>query len=210
MQHWLDLFIEQIKETTWLQWVAVALGVTEVLLARVNNILLYPAGILGTAIAIFLLMEVHLYAESVLNGYYIVMSVYGWIYWIKKRNEPPVKITYSTKNEWIISLTISVVGWVVFYYMIKNLPAKYFTPSNVPGWDALVSSTAWAGMWLLARRKMENWIFLNISNFFAVPLLFYKKLPMFAMLTIFLFIVAIWGYFEWKKQVETERLVVGD
>lgn len=210
MNHWLDLFIEQIKETSWLQWLAVALGVTEVLLARVNNIWLYPAGILGTSIAIYLLMDVHLYAESILNGYYIVMSVYGWVYWIKKRDEPPIKITYSTKNEWIISLAISIVGWVVFYYMIKNLPAKYFTPSNVPGWDALVSSTAWAGMWLLARRKMENWIFLNISNFFAVPLLFYKKLPMFAMLTIFLFIVAIWGYFEWKKQVEQERLVVGD
>jgi nicotinamide mononucleotide transporter len=204
MNHWIDLFIEQIKETTWLQWLAVALGVTEVLLARVNNIWLYPAGILGTAIAIYLLMDVHLYAESVLNVYYVVMSVYGWIYWVKKRNETPVKITYSTKKEWVISLTISIVGWVVFYYMIKNLPAKYFTPSNVPVWDALVSSTAWAGMWLLARRKMENWIFLNISNFFAVPLLFYKKLPMFGMLTIFLFIVAIWGYFEWKKQVEQE------
>ncbi|MFC0516367.1 nicotinamide riboside transporter PnuC [Mucilaginibacter angelicae] len=206
MNHWLQLFIEQIKETTWLQWLAVALGVTEVLLARVNNIWLYPAGILGTTISIYLLMDVHLYAESVLNGYYVVMSVYGWIYWVKKRNEPPVKITYSTKNEWIISLAISIVGWVVFYYMIKNLPAKYFTPSNVPGWDALVSSTAWAGMWLLARRKMENWIFLNISNFFAVPLLFYKHLPMFGMLTIFLFIVAIWGYFEWKKQVERGQL----
>lgn len=206
MQHWLDLFIEQIKETTWIQWLAVALGVTEVLLARVNNIWLYPAGILGTAISIILLMEVHLYAESILNGYYIVMSFYGWIYWIKKRDEPPVKISYSTKNEWIISLAISIIGWVVFYFLIKNLPAKYFTPSNVPGWDALVSSTAWAGMWLLARRKMENWIFLNISNFFAVPLLFYKRLPLFAMLTIFLFIVAIWGYLEWKKQVERERL----
>jgi nicotinamide mononucleotide transporter len=210
MQHLLTLFIEQIKETTWLQWLAVALGVTEVLLARVNNILLYPAGILGTTLSIYLLMDVHLYAESVLNGYYVVMSIYGWAYWIKKRNEPPVKITYSTKNEWFISIAISVIGWVVFYFLIKNLPAKYFTPSNVPGWDALVSSTAWAGMWLLARRKMENWIFLNISNFFAVPLLFYKKLPLFAMLTIFLFIVAIWGYFEWKKQVEKERLVAGD
>jgi nicotinamide mononucleotide transporter len=138
------------------------------------------------------------------------MSVYGWIYWIKKRDEPPVKITYSTKNEWAISLSISIVGWVVFYFLIKNLPAKYFTPSNVPVWDALVSSTAWAGMWLLARRKMENWVFLNISNFFAVPLLFYKKQPMLAVLTVFLFVVAIWGYFEWKKQVEQERLVVGD
>jgi nicotinamide mononucleotide transporter len=204
------LFIEQIREATWLEWLVLALGVTEVLLARVNNILLYPAGILGTSLSIYFLINVHLYAESMLNGYYIVMSVYGWIYWIKKRDEPPVKITYSTKNEWAISLSISIVGWVVFYFLIKNLPAKYFTPSNVPVWDALVSSTAWAGMWLLARRKMENWVFLNISNFFAVPLLFYKKQPMLAVLTVFLFVVAIWGYFEWKKQVEQERLVVGD
>lgn len=210
IQHLIQLFIEQIREATWLEWLVLALGVTEVLLARVNNILLYPAGILGTSLSIYFLINVHLYAESMLNGYYIVMSVYGWIYWIKKRDEPPVKITYSTKNEWAISLSISIVGWVVFYFLIKNLPAKYFTPSNVPVWDALVSSTAWAGMWLLARRKMENWIFLNISNFFAVPLLFYKKQPMLAVLTVFLFVVAIWGYFEWKKQVEQERLVVGD
>jgi len=191
----INLFIEQIKETTWVQWLAVALGVAEVLLARVNNIWLYPAGILGTALSILLLMEAQLFAESLLNVYYIVMSVYGWIYWVKKRDQPPVKITWSTKTEWIISLSISLGGWALLYFLLR-----YFTPSNVPLWDAFVSSTAWAGMWLLARRKIENWIFLNISNLFAVPLLFYKKLPMFAVLTIFLFIVACFGYFDWRKK----------
>jgi nicotinamide mononucleotide transporter len=195
MQSLLHLFIEQIKETTWVQWLAVALGVAEVLLARVNNIWLYPAGILGTALSILLLMEVQLYAESLLNVYYIVMSVYGWVYWIKKRDQPPVKITWSTRTEWIISLSISLGGWAVLYFLLR-----YFTPSNVPLWDAFVSSTAWAGMWLLARRKIENWIFLNISNLFAVPLLFYKKLPMFAVLTLFLFVVACFGYFDWKRK----------
>lgn len=195
MHSLLDLFIEQIRETTWVQWLAVALGVAEVLLARVNNIWLYPAGILGTALSILLLMEAQLYAESLLNVYYIVMSVYGWVYWVKKRDQPPVKVTWSTKTEWIISLTISLGGWAVLYFLLR-----YFTPSNVPLWDAFVSSTAWAGMWLLARRKVENWIFLNVSNLFAVPLLFYKKLPMFAVLTIFLFIVACFGYFDWRKK----------
>lgn len=165
MHSLLDLFIEQIRETTWVQWLAVALGVAEVLLARVNNIWLYPAGILGTALSILLLMEAQLYAESLLNVYYIVMSVYGWVYWVKKRDQPPVKVTWSTKTEWIISLTISLGGWAVLYFLLR-----YFTPSNVPLWDAFVSSTAWAGMWLLARRKVENWIFLNVSNLFAVPL----------------------------------------
>lgn len=194
MHNLISLFIEQIKETTWVQWLAVALGVAEVLLARVNNIWLYPTGILATVLSIVLLMEAQLYAESALNIYYVVMSIYGWVYWIKKRDQPPVKVTWSNKNEWLISLAISLGGWAVLYVLLKN-----FTPSNVPVWDAFVSSTAWAGMWLLARRKIENWIFLNISNLFAVPLLFYKKLPMFAILTVFLFIVACFGYFEWKK-----------
>lgn len=206
MHNLVSLFIEQIKETTWVQWLALILGVAEVLLARVNNIWLYPTGILGTSIAIYLLLDVGLYAESILNGYYVVMSIYGWIYWIKKKNEPPVKISWQTKNEWIISITICVAGWVFFYVLLKNLPAKYFTPSNVPVWDALISSTAWAGMWLLARRKIENWVFLNISNLFAIPILFYKHLPMFALLTIFLFVVAIFGYFEWRKKVLSDEL----
>ena len=201
MHNLVELFMEQIKETTWVQWLAVALGVAEVLLARINNIWLYPTGIAATLLSILLLMEVQLYAESALNVYYVVMSIYGWVHWIKRRDAPPVKITYSNKNEWLISLAISLGGWVVLYVLLKN-----FTPSNVPVWDAFVSSTAWAGMWLLARRKMENWVFLNISNLFAIPLLFYKKLPMFAVLTVFLFVVAIFGYFEWKRQAEGTKL----
>jgi nicotinamide mononucleotide transporter len=201
MHSLISLFMEQIKETTWVQWLAVVLGVAEVLLARVNNIWLYPTGIVATLLSILLLMEVQLYAESALNVYYVVMSIYGWVHWIKRRDAPPVKITYSNKNEWLISLAISLGGWVVLYVLLKN-----FTPSNVPVWDAFVSSTAWAGMWLLARRKMENWVFLNISNLFAIPLLFYKKLPMFAVLTVFLFVVAIFGYFEWRKKVLSNKL----
>ena len=77
MQHWITLFEEQIRETTLLQWLAVLLGVAEVLFARVNNIWLYPTGIAGTLISIYLLLVVQLYAESVLNLYYLVMRVYG-------------------------------------------------------------------------------------------------------------------------------------
>ncbi|HEY9001992.1 MAG TPA: nicotinamide riboside transporter PnuC [Mucilaginibacter sp.] len=200
MQYWISLFEEQIRETTWLQWAAVLLGVAEVLFARVNNIWLYPTGIAGILISIYLLLMVQLYAESVLNLYYLVMSVYGWVYWVKRKNEPPVKITWCNGREWTISFAITFVGWLVLYLLLKN-----FTPSNVPVWDAWVSSTAWAGMWLLARRKIENWIFLNVSNLFAIPLLFYKGLPMFAVLTLFLFVVAFWGFFEWKNILKKEK-----
>lgn len=181
-------------------WVAIAFGVAEVLFARVNNVWLYPTGIIGTALSIYLLYDVKLYAECLLNAYYIVMSFYGWYYWIKKAGQPAVQVTWNTRNEWITTIAISLGGCVLLYFILKN-----FTPSNVPLWDAWVSSTAWAGMWLLARRKIENWALLNLSNVFAVPLLFYKKLPLSALLVVFLFIIGCWGFFDWIKIYNRSR-----
>jgi nicotinamide mononucleotide transporter len=192
MHYWLHLFIQQIHETTYWEWAAVLFGIAEVLLAKANNILLYPTGIVSTLIGIYVLLIAGLYAESALNVYYLVMSLYGWFYWIKKRNEPSVKITWATRREWTITLIIVFAGWAILYLLLKN-----FTTSNVPVWDAWVSATAWAGMWLLAKRKLENWILLNISNLFAIPLLCYKKLILFSALTLFLFIVAFFGFFDW-------------
>jgi nicotinamide mononucleotide transporter len=206
LHHWLQLFIEQFHETTLWEWAAVLLGVAEVLLAKVNNIWLYPTGIAGTFIGIYILLITGLYAESALNVYYLVMSVYGWYFWIKKSDGTAVKITWATKREWVITILIVFVGWIVLYLVLKN-----FTTSNVPVWDAWVSSTAWAGMWLLAKRKLENWILLNISNLFAIPLLCYKKLILFSALTLFLFIVAFFGFFDWlailKKEKSAEKIL---
>ena len=198
IQPWLNLFIEQIKDTSILQWIAVSFGVTEVLLAKKNNVLLYPAGIISSALSIFLLVEALLYAEAALNTYYVIMSIYGWLHWVKRKNAPPVKIAYASGQDWLITAIISFGGWGVLYFILK-----IFTDSDVPLLDSWISSTAWAGMWLLARRKIENWILLNVSNLFAIPLLFYKSLPLFALLTAFLFIVACFGYFEWKEKIKT-------
>jgi nicotinamide mononucleotide transporter len=201
MEHKLiETFIAQMHETSTLEWLAVIFGVIEVFFAMYDHIWLYPAGIIGTVLSIYLLLHVQLYADSALNVYYLVMSIYGWIHWSKKSKQDIVLISYSNKQEWVVSLSISLVGWLTLYLFLK-----YLTPSNVPIWDALVSSTAWAGMWLLARRKMENWIFFNVSNLFAVPLLFYKNLPLFAILTVILFIVAIAGYLKWKRIYFTEQ-----
>jgi nicotinamide mononucleotide transporter len=190
-----QLLKEQIAETDLLQWIAIVTGVAEVLLARVNNILLYPAGIISTLLTMYILFVSGLYADSLLNAYYMVMSVYGWWYWTKKKDRPPVPISVCSRGDWGIVFAIAGGGFVVLYFLLKTL-----TPSTVPLADAWVSATAWAGMWLLAKRKVENWILLNISNLFAIPLLFYKQLPLFAGLTIILFIVAVFGYFDWRRK----------
>jgi len=203
LESWIHLFLQQVAQTSWIEWLAVGFSVAEVLLARANKVALYPAGIISTLLSVYLFIISGLYAESLLNGYYIVMSIYGWWYWVKKKDKPPVPITFTNKKEWQTVAAIVAGGFIVLYLTLKN-----FTPSTVPLCDAFVSATAWAGMWLLAKRKVENWILLNISNAVAIPLLFYKHLPLYAALTIFLFVVAVQGYFQWKKLVKKETTLL--
>lgn len=203
LQDWLSLFQQQFIHTSMIEWIAVGFGVSEVLLAKRNNIWLYPTGIISILLSMFLLLQVKLYAETLLSMYYLVMSVYGWVLWKKRKEAGQLKVSWCSSRELIIAVLISTVGFLILYLVLKH-----FTDSDVPVWDAFVSSTAWAGMWLLAKRKIENWIFLNISNIFAIPLLIHKKLAMFAVLTTILFIVAIFGFIEWKKIYNQKKLAL--
>lgn len=191
---WFLLFLEQLQQTSILEWIAVGFGVSEVFLAKRNNIWLYPTGIISIVLSMYLLLKVELFAEVALNLYYLGMSCYGWILWKKRKNMPEIKVSWTSKKELTIAILISTIGFIVLYLILR-----YFTTSTVPILDAVVSSTAWAGMWLLARRKIENWLFLNLSNIIAIPLLFHKKLIMFSVLTTILFVVAIFGFIDWKR-----------
>ena len=197
---WLNDLVVELRGTPFLHWVGVVCGVIQVLLAKSNKVLLYPFGIVSVLITMYVLLGAGLYAELLLNGYYLVMSIYGWVYWAVRRNQPPVEVAYATRREWYITVSIVLAGFVVLYFALDRL-----TDSTVPGWDAWVSATAWAGMWLLAKRKIENWILLNISNAFAIPLLVYKDVHVYALLTLFLFVVAIFGYIEWKRIIRKQR-----
>ncbi|OOG78283.1 nicotinamide riboside transporter PnuC [Algoriphagus sp. A40] len=193
------LLLEQIQNTSLLEWTAVAFGATEVLLAKKNNIWLYPTGIIGILCGSILLLNSKLYAETLLHAYYLVMSIYGWANWKNRSQSGASRITKSDSKDQAITFGIAILGWGFLYFMLTR-----FTDSDVPVIDAFVSSTAWAGMWLLAKRKVENWIWLNISNMVAIPLLYSKQLYMFSFLTLFLFVVAIFGYLDWKKELKNQ------
>ncbi len=201
MVEWLNFLWDQIRETDLLQWVGVTFAVAEVLLARRNNILLYPAGLVSVSVTMYIFYHSGLYAESALNLYYFVMSLYGWWYWRKRKGGvEAVRVGYAGREDWLVTAGIVTAGFLLTWYVLEN-----HTTSTVAAWDAWVAATAWAGMWLLARRKIENWILLNVSNAFAVPLLFHKQLPMYSVLTLFLFAVAVQGFFRWKKLFESQQ-----
>ena len=188
---------EILQQTTLPEWFGVFFSVFQVLLARKNNSNNYLFGIAGVSLTLYVMMTSKLYAEFTLNLYYLIMSIYGWLYWKFGKRKSETVISETTKQEKLITAGIVIGTFVLFWVFLTH-----FTDSDVPLWDSLVSAFAWAGMWLMARRKIENWILLNISNMIAIPLLIHKDLYLYAVLTAFLFIVAISGYMEWWKIIK--------
>ncbi|MBD3904027.1 nicotinamide riboside transporter PnuC [Chryseobacterium sp. Ch-15] len=192
-----------LQQTTWQEWLGVFFSVFQVLLARKNNSNNYLFGIAGISLTLYVMIQSKLYAEFTLNLYYLIMSIYGWMYWKFGKRKSETVISKTTNLEKIITVGIVVGTFSLFWIFLTN-----FTDSDVPILDSLVSAFAWAGMWLMARRKIENWILLNISNIIAIPLLIHKGLYLYAILTAFLFIVAISGYLEWRKSIKSKSVVV--
>jgi len=184
---------------TLLQSLGTIFGVFQVLLARKNNIHNYLFGIISILIGMWVLYHSKLYADILLHLYYLVMSIYGWFYWKFGKQKEEAPISYSNITE-----HLKAAGIVIICFMLMIYWLKYHTNSDIPYWDAAISAFAWAGMWLMAKRKIENWIYLNISNVISIPLLFYKELYIYAGLTIFLFMVGTSGYFKWRKLVKYE------
>ena len=188
-----------LQQTTWTQWFGVLFSMIQVILAWKNNPNNYLFGIAGIALTLYVMFVSKLYGEFTLNLYYLVMSIYGWLYWKYGRQKEETKISSTTTQEKYVVLGIICFTFGLFWFFLTH-----FTDSDVPIWDALVSAFAWAGMWLMAKRKVENWILLNISNFIAVPLMIHKNLYLYAGLTVFLFVVAVLGYIKWSRILKEE------
>ncbi|RYD99983.1 MAG: nicotinamide riboside transporter PnuC [Sphingobacteriales bacterium] len=194
-----DLLIQ----TSWQEWLGVFFSMLQVVLASRNNSLNYLFGIAGVLLTLYVMAYSGLYAEFTLNLYYLVMSIYGWIYWLRGKASTQIPITKSSDKDWILSVSIVLISFILFLFALTQ-----FTDSDVPVADALVSAFAWAGMWLMARRKLENWLLLNVSNLIAVPLMIHKELYLYAILSVFLFVVAVIGYFNWRHIMKQQKMML--
>lgn len=183
-----------ISSISWQEWLAVIFSLLQVIFAYKNNPINYLFGLCGITLTIIVLFQVDLFAEVSVNVYYFIMSVYGWIMWSRKSNKTVYPITFSVRKDYTVVGAITILSFLIIYFIIKT-----FTDSNVVFWDSIVAAFAYGGMYLMAKRKIENWIFLNISNAIAIPLLVFKELYLFSGLTMVLFIIAIFGYLKWKK-----------
>lgn len=196
-------FIENLKQTTWLEFVAVVFGIASVLYSRIENILVYPTGIINTVMYTwFCFAWWGLYAEGSLNFYYTVMSIYGWYVWSRKKEGKTIAITYNTGRDWFISLGFFIVSWVILYIVLKH-----YTNSTVPWGDSFASATAYTGMWQMARKKVENWVWWILTNTASVPLYFYKGAVFTSFQYVVFLVLAVMGLMAWKNKLKEKNSI---
>jgi nicotinamide mononucleotide transporter len=195
-----ELFKQGVIATKWQEWVSFGSQIISVWYAKKNSFLTYPTGIIGVLLAAYLYFFIAsppLYADAILNIYYFLMSLYGWYNWtLRKDNQEVFSLSFCQRKEYRFALTLFAVSWMAIHYLLIEI-----TDSNTPILDSLVSSSAIVAMWLMARRKIENWLAWIFSNLIAIPLNFYKGFMLFVVMYILFLALAILGYIEWKKAI---------
>ncbi|MCC6282488.1 MAG: nicotinamide mononucleotide transporter [Saprospiraceae bacterium] len=198
MQDLWQQLIAGLWATTWLEFIAVVFGIASVLLSRSEHIGVYPTGIINTGIYIYLSIVAGLYAEASVNIYYTIMSVVGWVMWSQKQGDgDKLHITASSRKEWINALIFFGLCWVVLWFVLHK-----YTNSTVPLADGFASATAYTGMWLMARKKLENWLWWIATNITAIPLYFIKGYVFTSFQYLVFLVLAVLGWVEWKKRSE--------
>jgi nicotinamide mononucleotide transporter len=190
-------FIQEFRQTTWLEFIAVVTGIASVVFSRMENVLVYPVGMINTSIFIYLYVKHGLYADASVNFYYTVMSVIGWAMWTRKKDgHQALTLTQSSGRDWRNAFLFFGVAWGVLYVILANL-----TNSTVPIADSFTSGAAFTGMWLMNKKKLENWIWWIITDLASVPLNFSKHLAFTAFQYAVFLVLAIMGYITWKKKI---------
>jgi len=181
----------------YLELFAVIMNITSVFYAKRNNILVYPTGLIGTGIFVYILLNFSLLGDTIINAYFFSMSIYGWYFWSRKKDEVFVNQVSTINRNEIKYLFILAISSLIFIYFVYH----YFDKWN--NWTAYVDNITTAiffvAMWLMARRKIESWIFWIIGDLITVPLYFYKGLTISSIQYIIFLILAVLGYVSWKK-----------
>lgn len=188
-----------------LELIAVFFGLLSVWFSKNNNVLVYPTGIINTSIFVYLLVKWELLGDMIINVYYFLMSIYGWYYWTRKSNNigyTPITRTHSTDIKIILIIIISSVLFVSYLYSFFEKWSGF-----VSYVDIITTAIFFAGMWLMARRKIESWFFWILGDIISVPLYFVKGLAFSSFQYLIFTFIAIAGYYKWKSIYNNKKQI---
>lgn len=203
----IDFLFEQYKDypifEIFLEITAVIFGLLSVWYAKKDKIWVFPTGIINTAIYVYLLYKWMLLGDMMINAYYFVMSIYGWYLWTRKKDGevqyPIARMAlreYYTATIIFVVTIVFVIGVYLFFDKFTNWSAYV---------DTLVTGIFFVGMWLMAKRKIENWILWIIGDLISIPLYFFKGYTFTSIQYIVFTVIAFYGFLEWKRTLDNNK-----
>ena len=196
--------IADYLKTHWVEITGAVLSVIYLFLSIKQKSALWIFGFISSAFYVVIFFQSKFYADMSLQFYYLVVSVYGWINWQRKTDEtknstlPTTRI--SGKKQYLEYIAGTVVVYLIYFFILY-----FLTDSPFPIADSVVGAFSVIATWMLAKKKIENWIVWIFVDAFAAGLYFYKNLYPTAVLFIVYTIMAVVGYFQWNKEMKQSQ-----
>ncbi|MBN1911163.1 MAG: nicotinamide mononucleotide transporter [Pirellulales bacterium] len=190
----------------WIEATAVFFGLLCVWLTVRQNILCWPTGLVQVVLYLVIFYRVKLYSDLILHVIYVVLQVYGWYHWLhggKDRNNLPVSRLGKTAT--LVWSVIGISGTVVWGYTMASL-----TDAAIPYGDAFTTVTSLIAQWLMARKRLESWLFWIAVDVIAIGIYFQKDLLLTSGLYTVFLVLATLGYITWRKSLNTDSLEFHD
>jgi nicotinamide mononucleotide transporter len=183
-------------EITWIEFFGVIFNLLGVWLTIKKSRYCFPAGIIGVSLYVIYFFQLRLYADMFLQVFYIGLLAYGWKQWTKTGDEENFIVTGLKTQQWLLLLFICI-GSTLLIGTVFNV----FTDAALPYLDALLTSMSLVAQWLIAKKKLENWLVWIAADIIYVGLFIFKASYPTAILYFIFIILAVAGYFNWKKKI---------
>ncbi|SHF73242.1 nicotinamide mononucleotide transporter [Flavobacterium fluvii] len=180
-----------------LEFAVFVFGILSVWFAKKENIWVYPTGLIATIITTYLLFVAGYLGDMMINGYFSIMSVYGWYKWARKENEADVvAISRTNTREKIIGIALFFVTILVVFGIYNFFDYEIKKDNYI---DIFASGIFFTGMWYMALKKIENWTLWIFGDIIVTPIYAYRGLGMLSLQYLIFTILAISAYLEWRK-----------
>lgn len=185
----------------WLDITTTALGLAYILLEYKASVWMWVVGFFMQSLGIVLYYQKGLYADCGMEFYYLAMTVYGFIAWMRhKQKAADLPIRHMPRKTALVWLGIGLACWLAIYLILAN-----FTNSTVPVADAFTTAFSIIGIWALARKYLEQWFVWIVVDVVTSVLYFYKDIPFKASLYALYVVIAVMGYFKWRQIMAVEK-----
>jgi nicotinamide mononucleotide transporter len=204
----INLIFEYAKNIAFLELLGLIFGLLCVFFLIKESVLTFVFGIIYVLVSLFVFWDIQLYGDFILHLFFLILNIYGWYYWVNghQKNGPSVNITITTMKSSIVLAALTGGGVLIFGYFLANINALFpnIPASSLPYWDATTSILSVTGMWLTAKKRLDNWYYWLIVDILATFIYAYKGIYFYAFLYLIYIAMAIIGYRAWKKSMNVQ------